>query len=160
MKKNRSKLLLTTHVEKFSSCYLEMQNLNKDHYNEISVHKRYNIRLEPDYDRYFKLENEGSLLYVTLRNQGKIVGYYIGFILTDLHYKSCLSAFQDILFISLKARGQNAFPLLVNAVECEAKRRGCKRITFGVKENHKLHMQKQLIDLEYKPFEIHYCKWF
>jgi len=160
MKKHRPKLLLTTHVEKFSNCYLEMQALNKDHYDEISVHKKHDIRLEPDYQRYFKLEQDGSLLYVTLRNQGKIVGYYIGFILPDLHYKSCLSAFQDILFISLKARGQNAFPLLVDAVECEAKRRGCKRITFGVKEKHKLHMQKQLLDLYYEPFEVHYCKWF
>lgn len=160
MKKHRPKLLLTTHVELFRNCYLEMQSLNRDHYNEVSEHKRHDIRLEPDYDKYLKLENEGSLLFVTLRNQGKIVGYYIGFILPDLHYKSCLSSFQDILFISLKARGQNAFPLLVNAVECEAKRRGCKRATFGVKEKHKLHMQKQLLDLYYEPFEIHFCKWF
>ena len=160
MKKNRPKLLLTTHVEKFSQCYLEMQNLNKDHYEEISEHRRHDIKLEPDYDRYFKLENEGGLIYITLRSQGKIVGYYIGFIQTDLHYKKCLSLFQDILFISRHARGQKALPLLISAVECEAKRRGCKRTTFGVKEKHKLHLQKQLLDLNYEPFEIHFCKWF
>lgn len=159
MKKYRPKLLITTHVEKFSDCYIEMQELNKEHYKEVSAHKKHGFDLKPDYTRYFIEENKGSLIYITLRCQGELVGYYIGFLQSDLHYLDCTLCFQDIFFISLKARGQNAFPLLLNAVECEAKRRGANRITFGAKYNKQSHIVKPLTDAGYTPFEIHLIKW-
>lgn len=159
MKKDRVKLNITTHVEKFSDCYIEMQSLNKQHYEEVSAHKKHGFDLRPDYQRYFIEQDKGGLLYITLRCKGELLGYWIGFIQRDLHYLDCNLCFQDIFFISLKARGQNAFPLLRNAVECEAKRRGAHRIVWGAKHNKQSHIVKPLIEAGYEPFEIHLVKW-
>lgn len=159
MKKNRPKLLITSHVELFSECYIEMQELNKEHYNEVSAHKKHGFDLKPDYTRYFNEENKGALVYITLRHQGLLVGYYIGFLQPDLHYLDCILCFQDIFFISLKARGQNAFPLLRDAVECEAKRRGAHRLVWGAKFKKQSHIVKPLTEAGYEPFEIHLIKW-
>lgn len=159
MKNNRPRLNLTTHVELFKNCYKEMMQLNKEHYEEISAHKKRNIPLNPEYERYFNLEDEGKLIYITLRHKGELMGYYIAFLMRDLHYKDCLRSFQDIFFISLKARGQNAFPLLIDAVEYEAKRRGALFITHGAKYIHQAHIVKPLLERGYIPFELHVGKW-
>jgi hypothetical protein len=160
MKLNRPKLLITAHIESFISCYEEMQALNKKHYNEISEHKKRGIALEPDYQRYFDREQAGELLYVTLRHEGLIVGYFIGFIMPDLHYKNCLRLFQDILYIDVQCRGQNALPMLLKLVKDEAKLRGCRLFTCGYKDAHKLHMARALVNEGFEPFETHMVYWF
>lgn len=156
----RKKLPLTTHIELFSQTIDELEILFEDHYKAISAHKNHSIPLQPDYAKYYQREINGELLFIALRSNGRLVGYFTGFIGTALHYRSCLQCQLDLIYISRIALGQKAGHLLVEAVKRECVRRGVRLLTMGFKEHRKRFMPKLLSECGLVPFETHYCMWF
>lgn len=152
--------MLTTHIEHLMSQLDEILKLTPTHYHEISEHYKHDIPLNPDYNKYIIKENNGEILYITLRDSGKLVGYYIGFIHAALHYQDCLTLALDIIYVSPDSRGQKGGVLLMDAVKKEAKRRGVRIITMGCKESHKIYMERLLLESGFAPFETHYSLWF
>lgn len=154
--------MLTTHIEMLMTedNLSEIYKLLPDHYHEISEHYKHGVPMAPDHDKYMIKEANGEILYITLRDSGKLVGYYIGFVHPALHYKDCLTLALDIIYVSQESRGQNGGILLLNAVKAEAVRRGVKVMTMGFKESHREHMERLLIAGGMQPFETHYCLWF
>lgn len=154
--------MLTTHIETLmtEAGLAEINQLTPTHYHEISEHYKHGIPLNPDYDKYMIKEGNGEILYIALRDAGKLVGYYIGFVHPALHYKDCLTLALDIIYVSPESRGQNGGALLLNAVKAEAVRRGVKVMTMGFKESHREHMERLLQSSGMQPFETHYCLWF
>ena len=102
----------------------------------------------------------GTLLYIALRDTGKLVGYYAGFVRPALHYKDCLTCTLDIIYVSPDSRGQKGGAILLNVLKQECIRRGVKASTLGCKEAHKKFMEKLILECDYKPFETHYIFWF
>lgn len=88
--------------ENYSDCIDELKTIYPEHYEELSVTKSY--ELEPDYDQYLRLEKAGVLKVVTCRDDGKLAGYIIYIISPHLHYKSCITAFEDIYFVRKQYR--------------------------------------------------------
>lgn len=152
--------MLTTHVERFSDCFEEMKALNVIHYHEISEHYKHGVPLNPDYPKYFAKEANGELLYVTLRDCGQLIGYYIGFIGPALHYQDCLQAALDIIYVEPNSRGQKGGRMLGEMVKAEHCRRGVRLMTMGYKKAHEKYMRELLIDLGMHEFEVHYALWF
>lgn len=155
--------MLTTHIESFSSNVNELKPLFEIHYKEISAHKQHAIALEPDYVRYQLKEIAGELLFIALRREGRLVGYFSGFIGSALHYKSTLQLGLDLFYVEPSSRGkihgQNGGALLRDAAIVEAQRRGVRLFTIGYKVFRAKHMKKLLEDGGFEPFEVHYALW-
>lgn len=76
------------------------------HWGEIALNKDA-IPLDIDWGRYQAVENLGRLHIVTMRDAGRLVGYYCAFLDTHFHYKSTLFAFTDVYFLLPEYRRAN-----------------------------------------------------
>jgi hypothetical protein len=121
------------------------------HYEEIAHFK--DIKLEPDFEAYQKLEESGALRTFTARDQSdQLVGYAVFFIRHNIHYKSSLQAHQDIIFIHPKQRGfGHAF---IAWCDEELRKERVEAVYHHVKAAHNFgpmleKMGYQLVDLIY-----------
>ena len=94
---------------------------------------------------------------VVLRADGRMIGYYIGFVAPGLHYKTTLTFTTDIFYIAPEHRGRGNGDLLLGALERELKRRGVKLAYVGSK-NHK-PSEFLFTANGYEPCETLFCKW-
>lgn len=91
-------------IETVAQCIAEIKPLNYAHWAEIATHKDIKV-LDPDYDRYYKLEELGMLRIYTVRDSGILIGYYISMIMPHMHYQTCITALNDILYVHPDYRG-------------------------------------------------------
>lgn len=152
------KTMLTAQIEPLSVGIEELKTLLPTHYGELSEHYKQGICLNPDYKFYLDREKNGQLLYVTLRQDGKLEGYFVGFITNCLHYQT-LTLSLDIIYVTPNARGLNGGVMLMKAIKKEFDRRGIRLWKMGLKEAHREHMEKLLLSFGFKPFERTYAMW-
>jgi N-acetylglutamate synthase-like GNAT family acetyltransferase len=115
------------------------------------------VPLEVDWDKYDALEKAGALLFVTLRKDGRIAGYYMGFVGGHLHYKSCVSLTMDIYWTHPSVRGHTAALRLMREVHRQAHSRGVSRV-FAISKNHR-DSSRLFAALGYRPIETVHSKW-
>lgn len=127
--------MITAQVESFRERVEELQALIPTHYDALSLHKG-RFPLRPQWPVYFEREARGELLFVTLRHDGKMVGYWIAFNAPGLHYETCLTSIMDIWFIHPAHIVGKAPLLLIWTVERELKRRGVN-LWFAGSKDHK-----------------------
>jgi GNAT superfamily N-acetyltransferase len=149
--------LLTTAIESLNLD--ELKPILPIHYKELSEHLKHDIPLDPDYQKYLAAQQRGELLYVTLRQSGLLVGYFIGLFGPALHYRTCNSLILDIFYVTPEARGNKGGQTLLSAVKKEWIRRHGKVWTMGMKEEHRLFMEPLLKSFGFKPFETHVVLW-
>lgn len=149
--------MLTTHIESFKERLGELQALLPLHYEELALNKD-KVPLAPQYEVYVAREERDELLFVTMREAGALVGYFIGFIAPGLHYSTCLTCTMDIFYIHPAKRAQGLPGVrLFRAVEKELKRRGVQRWFVGSK--CKADASKLFEFLDFDRVEIYYSKW-
>lgn len=148
--------MITAHVESFTERLAELQALLQLHYKELALDQD-KVPLDPQYEVYAAREERGELLFVTLREAGELIGYFIGFIAPGLHYRTCLTCTMDIFYVHPDKRGGNAGAHLFKFVEQELKRRGVDRWFVG----SKCHMDASWLfeRLGFQRVEIFYSKW-
>lgn len=139
-----------------SQCVGEMSGLWELHWQEIAL-DRQKVKLEPDVHTFEVLESLGQLVIVTVRDDGKLVGYHVSLVRSHLHYKSSLTAYVDMYFLHPDYRGGMAGYKMFKFVESALKLRGVERIYSGTK----LHKDMgRLFDrLGYKETERLFVKW-
>lgn len=104
--------MITYQTEKLFGLLDEIKPLLVAHYKEIARNQD-KVKLNPDYDKYRALDKAGMVHSVTARDEGKLIGYYISIVAPHLHYRDCIMAMNDVLFISPEYRkGFIAFKLL------------------------------------------------
>jgi len=147
---------LSLAVEEFSRVIDEAKPLLYRHWEEIALDKE-RVPLDPDWARYASLEAMGALSVVTMRQNGKLVGYSCMVVQPGLHYRGCLEARMDIFWLAPECRGRMGGVRLFRAVERELQRRGVKRIYAG----SKLHkdVSSLFVKLGYVPIERWFSKW-
>lgn len=96
--------MITYQVEFLSMCLDELKPLLTLHWEEVALNKD-KIKLNPDYDAYLQMEKQGMCHTVVVRDDDKVVGYFICFIVNHMHYKDHKWALNDILFIHPDYRG-------------------------------------------------------
>lgn len=148
--------MMTCHVESFEDRLDELKVLLPDHYRELAMNQD-KVPLDPRYEVYIESERNGGLLFVTLREAGEMVGYYIGFIAPGLHYKTCLTCLTDIFFVRQDKRGGAAGIRMFRFVEKELRRRGVQRWFSGFKVAHDASALFERLGFD--PAEVQYCKW-
>lgn len=148
--------MITALVENFEAGVDELKALLPGHYEELALNKD-RVPLSPQWDVYFARERRGELLYVTLRDAGQLVGYFIGFIAPGLHYSTCLTCTMDIFYVRPDKRGGRAGVKLFKAVEEELRRRGVDRWFVG----SKCHKDASWLfeHLGFEQVEVYYSKW-
>ena len=109
----------------------ELQALYPAHYDELSVTKEF--PLDPDYEAYERLAKAKMLRFITCRIDGAPVGYIVFIIQPHLHYRTCLTAFEDIYFIKKEYRRGRIGIKLFQYAEKVLKERGVNRIIYGTK---------------------------
>ena len=75
----------------------DIQYLLKEHWEEIALNK-IKIRLNPDWDAYESLEQQGKLKIFTARDEETLVGYFVVLMGVNLHYKDHIFAANDVIY--------------------------------------------------------------
>jgi GNAT superfamily N-acetyltransferase len=148
--------MITTQVEPLTAMLPTLMPMFPRHYEELALNKD-KVPLDPQYEIYKARDAEGGVMLVTVREDGKLVGYFVGFVAPGLHYKTCLTLTMDIFYVWPEARGAGAGYHLFKAVEQEAKRRGVQCMYVG----SKLHKDASWLfeKLGYKEIERYYSVW-
>jgi GNAT superfamily N-acetyltransferase len=142
--------------EPFISQVEELKPLLPDHWIELGIYKS-QMPLDPEWGTYRAMEDMGQLLYVPLRNDGALIGYFIGTITPGLHYKTTLTCKMDICRVLPEFRGGNAGRVLFDAVKAELKRRGVKLWWVGSKDHHPIEGFYRSLGFEQQ--ETHFTLW-
>jgi hypothetical protein len=76
----------------------ELKDLLQQHWKEIALNQDF-IPLNPCWESYHNLEEEGKLRIFTARDSGKLIGYFVVIVSYNLHYKDHLFATNDVLYL-------------------------------------------------------------
>lgn len=148
--------MLTCQVESFTERLGEFRPLFPLHWEELALNKD-KVPLDPQYDVYIQREARGELLFVTLRELGTPVGYFIGFIAPGLHYRTCLTCTMDIFYVHPAKRGGRGGIKLFKFVEKELRRRGVDRWFVGSKCHADASWLFEILGFD--RVEVYYSKW-
>jgi hypothetical protein len=147
-------------VESFADVWKEAQPLTRPHWEEIAKNKGL-LRLNPDLDKYRRLDADGHLLLLTARAGGKLVGYFLWIIMAHPHYRHVRVAEEDLHFLSPEYRSgghhgesrQYGYKLL-EAARDAAIARGARLLTMREKVGHE---HRSIMDgLGFTPTDIVY----
>lgn len=127
--------MISFQVERWCSIQgSELEALLQLHWEEIALN-RADIKLAVDYERYNALDASGAFHVVTVRDEGKLIGYHAAIISTHLHYKNDLMAFSDVYFLLKEYRKGRTGIKLFQFVEKALKERGVKKIIINTKKH-------------------------
>lgn len=148
--------MITFHIESFAERLNELQALLPEHYKELALNQDC-VPLDPQYEIYIEREQQGSLLFVTMREAGEMIGYFIAFIAPGLHYKTCLTCTMDIFYVRKDKRKGSAGVRMFRFVEKELRRRGVNRWFMG----SKIHADASALfrRIGAVPVETYYSMW-
>jgi hypothetical protein len=80
----------------------DLEALFPAHYEELCVTK--DFPLLPDYDAYKRLADCGMLVCIVCMDGDDVIGYIVFIVQPHLHYKTCLTAFEDIYYLKKEFR--------------------------------------------------------
>lgn len=148
--------MVTFMLENFEAQVDELKEIIPLHYEELALNKD-KVPLSPIWEQYFNLERAGKLVFAVAREEGAMVGYFIGFVQPNLHYSTCLTCTMDIFYVHPNHRGNRTGIRLFQFVEKELRRRGVQRWFVG----SKLHKDCGALFeyLKFAPIETYYSKW-
>lgn len=148
--------MITYQQESLATCKADAIPLLEKHWKEIALNKE-KIKLNPDWKAYADLEDADILKIFTAREDGKkLVGYFVVFVKSHIHYKDHLFAYNDILFVDEDYRkGFTSVRLMKFAEKC-LKVDGVEVMVVNTKR-HK-PFDSLLIWLGYKHVENLYSK--
>lgn len=133
----------------------EIVNLINLHWEEIALNKDV-IKLNPDWNTYYDLEDNNKLKIFTARFDDALIGYFIVIISVHLHYKDHLFATNDILYMHPDHRKGFAGIKLIKYAERCIKEDGISVMTINVKEHKSFGVILERLD--YTPVETVYSK--
>ena len=123
--------MITYNEENCLVFFKELAPLLPIHYEELCVTKDY--KLEPDYWAYENLHKAGCLRAVTCRSDGELIGYIIFIVQPHLHYRSCITAFEDLYYVKKEYRKGRTGIKLFQYAEQVLKASGVNRIIMHTK---------------------------
>lgn len=148
--------MLTIQVEPLTPMLESIKSMFPAHWKELALDQD-KVPLDPMYEIYLQRDQLGEVMFLTCRQDGPIVGYFVGFVAPGLHYKTCLTLTMDIFWVHPESRGKGLGIRLFKSVEAEAKRRGVKRMFVG----SKMHKDASWLfeKLGYREVERYYEHW-
>jgi GNAT superfamily N-acetyltransferase len=108
----------------------------RQHWEEIALNKKL-MRLDPDWHRYYMLEEQELLMTHTVWANEQLVGYSLTFVMPHLHYKQLMCAQNDVIFIAKPYRGIGKG--LIARVEQDARNKGARLMLWHSKPDTALN---------------------
>ena len=110
--------MITYQEEKYFDIKEEIKPLLKLQWEEIGIFDKEQVSLNPNWDWYQILADKKNLHIITVRDEQKLIGYYISIITPHIHYKNTLIAENDILYLYKDYRkGLTGYKLIKFAIE-------------------------------------------
>jgi len=111
----------------------------RDHYEELAQFKDSDV-LEPDTERYLRIEAAGLLLFLVAESDGYPVGYSVSILANNLHYSATIVMQNDVLYVDRVHRHGRLGLQLIRATEKIAKESGAHRMIWHAKKDTPLDM--------------------
>jgi hypothetical protein len=126
--------MITFQVEDWIQVYPEIATLQFAHWEEVGTH-RDEIPLALDHSQINHIYSLGQMHVVTVRMDGRLVGYHVSFVRPHLHYRESLSSYTDVYFIRKDVRNFRVAVGLFKEVERTLAQRGVQRMFTGTKRS-------------------------
>lgn len=147
----------TIQVEKFADIMEELPWLFARQYGELVIDKD-NLREDPDYARYLKLEELEVLHCITVRYNKALVGYFFNMVVYHLHHKGLKTCSSDHLYVLPGHRKGSGIGLaLIEAGKNEMKKLGVQKMYVVAKRGTRLN--KLLGLLGFRSIEETHSLW-
>lgn len=152
--------MTTIAQESFIKIYDELGALFQEHWRELGPYKD-RMPLSPDLALYGFLEEQGALLTLTARQDGRLVGYIVICIKRGLHYSTTLQAITDIPYVhpSVRGRGVGVRLFLAAQEELKARKVGPWFASYKIGSHLAPSMDKLLRWMGMTPGDIQFSKW-
>lgn len=147
--------MITYQQESLVTVKADIIPLLEKHWEEVALNKE-KIKLNPDWDAYANLEDAGILKIFTARDDRKLVGYFVVFVKSHIHYKDHLFCYNDVIFVDEEYRKGFTSPRLIKFAEKCLKADGVEVMIVNTKR-HK-PFDSLLVWLGYKHIENLYSK--
>lgn len=147
--------MITYQQESLVTVKADIIPLLEKHWEEVALNKE-KIKLNPDWDAYANLEDAGILKIFTSREDGKLVGYFVVFVKSHIHYKDHLFCYNDVIFVDEEYRKGFTSTRLIKFAEKCLKADGVEVMIVNTKR-HK-PFDSLLVWLGYKHIENLYSK--
>lgn len=89
-------MAITFQKELFRKLMWELPPLFIEHDKEVGEDEG---DIDPDWERYCNMELGGQVHVLTIRDDGRLVGYYISVVAPDLHRKYKLNSYSDMFYL-------------------------------------------------------------
>jgi GNAT superfamily N-acetyltransferase len=127
--------MVTFQQEKWSDCVAEMRPLWPEHWKELALDQD-KIALGCDEAKYEQGEAMGCLHIVTVRDDGRLVGYYYGMLMHHLHYMDAgLMCYSDVYFVKPEYRRGAIGAKFVSFVKKSLKDKGVVKLYMSTKDH-------------------------
>lgn len=125
--------MITFQQEKWREFAKEAQPIFTKHWEELAL-DRDKIDLSLDHPKYEQLDEVGALHIVTVRKNGRLVGYFLSFLMIHPHYKEAgLMAVTDFYYLLPEARSGGTGAKLFIEVEKLLRKRGVVKVYLSCK---------------------------
>lgn len=119
-------------IEKLTSNFDQIEPLLALHWAEIA-NNRDVVKLNPDWEKYAKIDASGLVTFFTVRDGGRLVGYSLFITFPLLHYKDVITATNDIIFLLPEYRKGTCGTRLIKMCHDELMKSGVDKILWHVK---------------------------
>lgn len=142
-------------VEPLKDCWDEWRKMTELHWVETMQWQHGKQEWNPSFERYSTYEAMGCFVMITVRDQGKLVGYCGAYVVESMHSQVKIATEDFVFLLPEYRKGRNGVRLYQFCEE-EVKRRGCKEISLTVKPETGA---KRLIEfMGYSLVNLQYCK--
>lgn len=124
---------LTYQRESLNAVRDELMTPLIDHWREVAIDQE-TVPLSPHWEAYESLDRAGCLFVVTVRHEGKLVGYTCYVVSRGLHYDLKVASI-DVFYVDSAYRSKAGIRLFREA-EKILSAEGVQRVTSKVKLNH------------------------
>lgn len=149
--------MITYQTETLDECLGEIELLLQEHFEEVATKKDKLGAPRMDVEAYYAMEQAGQLHILTVRKDGRVIGYHVSFVRPHLHYVHVLTGITDVYYLMPEYRKGSTGIKLFQEAEKALKARGVQRIFSGTKK-HK-DMGKIFQFLGWSEVESLYSKW-
>lgn len=120
--------------ERFHAIAHELPPLFLEHWRELALN-RDAIPLDPDWDKFYRLDIEGILRVLTVRVEGALVGYLFLLVGPHLHYRSTLWGHVDMYWMDPSVRAGWTGVKLFKRLIADARTMGAANLTLSTKHH-------------------------
>lgn len=148
--------MITYQKQLFIQIMDELPPLILQHYDEVQVEEK-GEPCEVDWQRYINLELAKSLHILTVREDGKLVGYFFNMVFPHLRHAKRLCSWSDVFFIHPAHRRGLVGARLFIENDKMLKSLGVQKNFISFKVH--IDLRKLLKRLKYKLTEYVMCRW-